>query len=65
MINERRSRPRPVLDSKNSTMSNAELDAAIRELNKKVEALMAERRSRNIESTSSPEVDQTPASHTP
>ncbi|MFC0254469.1 hypothetical protein [Massilia consociata] len=43
---ERRSKPRPILDSSHTGMSNAELDAAIRELNRKVEVLMAERRSR-------------------
>ena len=58
MINERRSKPRPVLDSKHSTMSNAELDAAIKELNQKVEALMAERRARNTQSASSPEPEK-------
>ena len=47
MTIERRSRPRPVLDSSHTAMSNAELDAAIRELNQKVAALMAERRSRH------------------
>lgn len=43
---ERRNKPRPILDSSHTGMSNAELDAAIRELNRKVEVLMAERRAR-------------------
>lgn len=47
MNSERRSRPRPILDSSHTGMSNAELDAAIRELNRKVAVLMAERQARN------------------
>lgn len=69
MVTERRSKPRPVLDSSHTAMSNAELDAAIRELNRKVAALMAERRSRHgqesMQSASLQESEQPPSSHTP
>ena len=45
---ERRQKLRPAADSGVKGLSNAELDKAIRELNAKVEALMAERQARHM-----------------
>lgn len=48
MTIERREKLRPAADSEIKGLSNAELDKAIRELNAKVEALMAERQARHM-----------------
>lgn len=56
MIKERRSKPRP--DHGVARMTSSELDAAIRELNEKVQLLMAERQLRQKTKFSALKTDQ-------